>query len=40
LFFVPSHHCWWTMQTQCDSGVCWFENMKRGVLIWKKWRVV
>jgi hypothetical protein len=27
LFFISSHHCWWTMQSQCDRGC---------VLIWKR----
>ncbi len=31
LFFMSSHHCYWTMQSQCDSGCVDFEK-KRGVV--------
>ncbi len=28
LFFMSSHHCWWTMQRQCDSGYVDLKKMK------------
>ncbi len=28
LFFISSHHCWWTMQSQCDSGYVDLKKMK------------
>ncbi len=28
LFFMSSHHCWWTMQSQFDSGCVDFKKMK------------
>ncbi len=28
LFFMSSHHCWWTMQSQCDMGVLIWKKMK------------
>ncbi len=28
LFFMSSHHCWWTMQSQSDSGCVDFEKNK------------
>ena len=31
LFFMSSHHCYWTMQTQSDSGCVDFEK-KLGVV--------
>ncbi len=28
LFFMSSHHCWWTIQIQCDSGCVDLKKMK------------
>ncbi len=28
LFFMSSHHCWWTMESKCDSGCIYLKKMK------------
>ncbi len=34
-FFISSHHCWWTMQSQCDSGCVGLKKMKiRVAYLW------